>query len=177
MLSIADTIEDENLFAASAVSRFLFMKYIELTKGKRAVVDDEEYDTLNAFKWYAQKGGINFYACRRSYGKLIFMHRSIMCTPKGMETDHINGDSLDNRRVNLRICTSSENHMNRGKNHRNTSGFKGVSFHKKNKKWIARISIHGKYKHLGIYSTPNLAYEAYCDACLAHHGEFANIGK
>ena len=115
------------------------MKKITLTQGKEAIVDDDDYEMLMEYKWCAQKRitGI-FYVARStpkdSSGKqkiLLLMHREITNAPKGMEVDHINGNPLDNRKENLRICTNQQNAMNRGKRSDNTSGYKGVSYKKK----------------------------------------------
>ena len=91
------------------------MKKIKLSKGKYALVDDKDYDQLSKVSWHFN----DLYATRGlvSDGKLktIYLHRFIANTPKGMETDHINQNKLDNRRENLRICTSSQNRTNKGK--------------------------------------------------------------
>lgn len=148
------------------------MKRIKLTQGKFALVDDADYEMLNKWKWCAIKSGKNFYAQR--YHSII-MHREILQTPKGLETDHIDGNGLNNQRSNLRIATHSQNGKNRGKCNNNTSGFKGVSWNKKNKRWQANIKINGKRKYLGEFTSKELAHIAYCEACTKYHGEFANL--
>jgi len=104
------------------------------------------------------------------------MHKFLMQTPKGMHTDHINGNGLDNRRSNLRVCTPSQNKMNSKTYRTNKSGFKGVSFYKRDRNWSAQITMNFKKVHLGYFSTPGLAHVAYCNAALKLHGEFANFG-
>lgn len=94
--------------------------------------------------------------------------------PKG-EVDHINGDILDNRWENLRIATHSQNGKNRGAPSNNTSGYKGVSFHRKNGKWRAAIHSEGKKYHLGYFNSAELASQAYEEAAKIHHGNFARI--
>jgi len=95
------------------------MKEIKLTQGKFAIVDDADYNWLNQWKWYAKicSNGKRIYVARfqRINGKptTIYMHRIITNCPEDKEVDHINGDSLDNRRKNLRIVTRSENSNNR----------------------------------------------------------------
>lgn len=85
-------------------------KYILLTQDLSTLVDDEDYAWLNQWKWYARKSDTKTYAARSKTGfAAIKMHRAITQAPAGMVVDHINGDSLDNRRCNLRICTSREN--------------------------------------------------------------------
>lgn len=94
--------------------------------------------------------------------------------PKG-EVDHINGDILDNRWENLRIATHSQNMKNRGAPSNNTSGYKGVSFHRKKGKWRAAIHSEGKKYHLGYFNSAELASQAYEEAAKIHHGNFARI--
>ena len=90
--------------------------------------------------------------------------------------DHINGDKADNRWCNLREATSAQNCWNRQKASNNTSGFKGVHWHKAHGRWVARIMIDGKRRHLGAFDTPEEAYAAYCNAARRDHCEFANFG-
>ena len=92
------------------------------------------------------------------------------------DIDHIDGDGLNNRLENLRQATRSENCWNRGAQSTNTSGYKGVCWHKNRNKWVASITADGRQKHLGYFKTPELAYAAYCDAAVILHGDFANFG-
>lgn len=158
------------------------MKKIPLTQGKFALVDDSDYENLVKFDWQAIKSGYCYYAVRngaRIKGKRtpVRMHMVIMETPKGMETDHIDGDGLNNQRKNLRVCTRSENQHNRTKYKNNTSGFKGVVLTKyKNSIYFrAQIVVDGKKVYLGSFSSDVDAYKAYCDACIRYHGEFSNL--
>jgi hypothetical protein len=157
------------------------MKYIELTKGQRTMVDDEDYNELNKYRWCAHKSPSNktYYAIRFSYvegkQKRLHMHRVIMNTPDGMFTDHINGNGLDNRKYNLRICTNSQNQHNTGLRTDNTSGYKGVSWHKKDKKWLTAIQINKKRVYLGSFETAENAYTAYCNKAKEVRGEFARV--
>ena len=105
------------------------------------------------------------------------LHRLILDAPSGMEVDHINGNGLDNRRANLRLCTGSQNSCNKGLNRSNTSGFKGVTLDKKSGRWHARIAVNGESRSLGFYGTPESAYEAYVQASKTLHGEFARHGR
>lgn len=91
----------------------------------------------------------------------------------GLQVDHINGDGLDNRRCNLRAASSAQNMRNRGNRRDNTSGFKGVCWHKQSAKWIAQIGHGGTQKRLGNYASPELAHAAYCEAAAKLYGEFA----
>lgn len=123
------------------------MKKIPLSRGKVAVVDDHRFEELNQYKWYCLAIG---YAARSVWknGKtdhMVYMHRVVNNTPKGMITDHINQDKLDNRECNLRNATKSLNGFNRPS--------KGVDYHKKAGKWRARV----QGKHLGWFKTENEA--------------------
>lgn len=90
--------------------------------------------------------------------------------------DHINGNRLDNRAINLRACTKEENCRNRKRNVGNRSGFKGVSKAPGVRRWQARIQVNKKSINLGMFDTPELAHAAYVAAALQHHGAFANAG-
>ena len=92
-----------------------------------------------------------------------------------MHVDHINGNPLDNRKSNLRICTNAENQRNRGVNKNNTSGYKGVCWAKQNKKWKARIKHNGKLIHLGYYKDKEEAARAYDKKAKELHGEYAYL--
>jgi hypothetical protein len=149
------------------------MREIQLTKGKVAIVDDDMFEYLNQFKWCYSKG----YAIRgiRVNGKAekICMHRAIINTPVGMDTDHMNMNKLDNRRENLRICNRSENIRNTGLRSTNSSGYKGVTLHKARNKWRARIRVNGKKKSLGYFATKEEAAKAYNAAASFYFREFA----
>lgn len=152
------------------------MKTIPLTRGRVAIVDDEDFDALNMFKWHIIKDSCNLYAVRHDaekHARLIMMHRAVMATPVGYQTDHRNGDGLDNRKDNLRVCSCSQNQHNSRLRRDNSSGYKGVGWHKHLKKWGARIGVNGKSHHLGYFESPQLAAEAYNARALAVFGEFA----
>jgi hypothetical protein len=136
------------------------MKKIPLTQGKFAIVDDKDFLALSKFKWLFDDGYAKRHKPSPEVGWLL-MHRVIMKTKMGMFTDHINGNKLDNRRVNLRICTNAQNMMNRGRQSNNSSGFRGVAWHKQRKKWRAFIKINGKQKSLGLYENINDAVKVY----------------
>ncbi len=158
------------------------MKKISLTQGKFALVDDSDYENIAKFRWQAIKQGYNYYAARTSKtinGKrnTIRMHMVIMKTQKGMETDHIDGDGLNNQKKNLRVGSKSDNQHNRTKYRTNTSGFKGVTLDKYKSKvsFRAQIVVSGKKIYLGLFKTAEDAYKAYCVACVKHHGNFHNL--
>jgi len=159
------------------------MKKIPLSQGKFAIVDDADFDWLNQWKWSAHKNRNTFYAGRKIRvglkRKLLLMHRLILGLDFGDERqgDHINMDGLDNRRKNLRIATNAQNRRNRGKQANNTSGYKGVTWRKQRKKWQAHIQVKGKVKHLGYFTDPVEASEAYDSASQKYHGKFAQTNE
>ncbi|MCH7558493.1 MAG: HNH endonuclease [Planctomycetes bacterium] len=102
---------------------------IPLSQNAFAKVDFEAFESLNKHKWCLRVISEHLrYAIRRENGKTIYMHRQILNTSAGMHTDHINGDGLDNRKSNLRICTPSQNLQNSMKQANKSSKFKGVCF-------------------------------------------------
>lgn len=146
---------------------------IPLTRGLVALVDDEDAErVLAAGSWYARSGGSTFYAERNAPTRAgrrgrLGLHKFLT----GFDlTDHINGNGLDNRRANLRQATHAENSRNRRRARNNTSGFKGVSFHKGKSKWHASM----RRQHLGYFRTPEVAAIAYDLAVREAYGEFAN---
>ncbi len=155
------------------------MKEIPLTKGFCAIVDDEDYDFIMQWKWHSYLGYERFYAHRNSSynnGKRshIFMHRVINNTPDGYDTDHINGNSLDNRKCNLRTATRSQNMWNRSPNKISKSRYKGVSWHKQHRKWIANIQVNKKRHFIGLFENELEAAKAYSDRARI---EFKNFNK
>lgn len=156
-------------------------RLIPLTQGQFAKVDPEDYDWLMQWKWFARwnKRTNSFYADRqqsRTLGKprkSIHMHSFIAGSQELPQVDHINHDTLDNRRFNLRPATRSQNGYNRRIFRNNTSGFKGVIWNSHSAKYQARIMINSQRIHLGFYSTLNEAAAAYRKAALELHGEFA----
>lgn len=153
------------------------MRYIKLTQGKYAIVDDDDFLLLNSVKWCLVAGGV--YAGRKYHNKTQYMHVAIAKIHDGFLTtdsvvDHINGNQLDNRKSNLRVCTQAENTRNR-KAQNVTSKYKGVGFDKKAGKWRARIRDNYKHIFLGYFDYPEDAAIAYENAARLRHGEFASI--
>jgi hypothetical protein len=151
------------------------MKEIPLTQGKVALVDDEDYPHLSAFKWHLNAG----YAARShpwdGKRRRTFMHDQLLPAPPGFFTDHRNRNRLDNRRENLRISTRSQNAANRRLPRTNTSGFRGV--HRSGRGWAATITCAGKHYYLGTFDTPEEAATAYDKKALELFGEFASLNK
>lgn len=156
---------------------------IALTRGQVALIDDEDAD-LGNLRWYAspahyKRSTTSYYAMRGKEGTSL--HRLILARILGRElelgeiVDHINNNTLDNRRSNLRVATMSQSNANRRRNRNNTSGYKGVHFYKQYKKWSASLMVMGKRKHLGYFDTAELAHAAYCAAAVKYHGEFARF--
>ena len=107
-------------------------------------------------------------------GKGIILSRLLMNPNVNEVVDHINGDRLDNRKANLRVCTQSQNLQNRKMNKNNSAGFKGVA--KSGRKWRARITFEGVRRCLGSFDSAKEAHQAYCFAATKLHKRFANFG-
>ncbi len=161
------------------------MKQIPLTQGKFALVDDEMFDYLSNWKWFAVKaGGGYFYAARKSLiknsnGELVrrnlFMHRVITgVTDPKKHIDHINHHTLDNQSSNLRICTASENGRNSTSQKNSSSKYLGVSWSKHSNKWRAAIVVNRKFIHIGFFNSETAAALKYNEFALKHFGDFAN---
>ena len=141
-----------------------------------ALVDSEDYFAVAKHKWHVNPcGGSGLYAHRRKDGKLVSMHREILGAKDGEYVDHINGDSLDNRRRNLRICTNAENGRNSKISKANKSGYKGVGWNSQRKLWRAKITVNRKSIELGFHVCPLRASSLYDDAAKKHFGEFARL--
>ena len=156
------------------------MKYIPLTQGKFAIVDDADFEWLNQFKWHVATPGRCFYAVRTTkidgVCKLILMHREILglLSGDGLGTDHINHNGLDNRRCNLRICTSQQNQRNRRIDAaKKTSRYKGVGWNKQLKQWRSRIYCNYKEIYLGCFRDEAEAARVYDTKAKELYGEFA----
>ena len=154
------------------------MRLISLTRNQKTKVDCENFLKFSQFKWYARRSSSGkFYAVRAIYPKnkqkIVYMHRLVIKAPDGLEVDHINGDTLDNRKSNLRLCTNAENLRNQSKHRRNKSGFKGVVRNGNN--WQAKIRVNNKTIYLGTFKTPVEAAKKYDEYVIKYHGEFARL--
>lgn len=161
---------------------------VRLRYGIKFLIDVDDYFPIRRLpfygnlaendKWYVMVGvpAKNESGCR--YNKRVHL----ACLLTGLEpgdplvADHINGNPLDNRRINLRVCTHQQNMLNRRMNRNNTTGFKGVTQVGPNR-WAAAIAMNGCCHYLGVYDSPEKAHAVYCEAAVWLHGEFANFGE
>lgn len=147
--------------------------YIYFANNKGFVkVDTADYEDLKPYRWvYKAKG----YSEATINGKRVLLHRYLMKPDGRKEVDHINNDPSDNRRSNLRIATRAENAKNVSRGKSNTTGYKGVHFRKDMNKFRAVIWYDDKRIHLGYFDDPKLAAEAYNEAAIKYHKEFAKL--
>ena len=152
------------------------MKQIPLTRGKMALVDDDDYNFLSQMKWHCDTKGYARHAVRFSKTELITlrMHRVITKAAKGVEVDHIDGNKLNNQKSNLRFATDCENKRNQKIYRNNTSGIKGVSWHKGHNRWTAHIGVNGRKIWLGHFRDREDAAKCYREAAIRYHGNFTN---
>jgi hypothetical protein len=151
---------------------------IQLSHGKIAIVDDNDFEWLSQWKWsYNGHGYAERVICRNGIQSHIIMHRLIINTPDNMDTDHINHNGLDNRRCNLRVCTPSQNQANQRMRSDNTSGRIGVSWKKQKGKYESYIRHNGKLLYLGSFDDINKASDVYQLKAKELFGEFAEINR
>lgn len=135
------------------------MVEVPLANGRGvALIDDEDADFVLARRWYRSNG---YAACSPEHHVTMPMHRMLFGLLKGdpLEVDHINGDRLDNRRENLRVCTRAENRQNTPAIG-GSSKHRGVGWHKQKSKWRAFAQLNGRYVHLGMFDDEEVAAEA-----------------
>ena len=157
---------------------------IELTQGKVALIDDEDWSLIKDYRWRADKKGRTYYAVAyvRGSGKKnyrqIYMHTLIMTPKDGEEVDHVDSNGCNNQKYNLRVCSGEQNKRNKQKQQGNyTSKFKGVYWFKRANKWRAQINVANKSIHLGYFLEENDAAKAYNIAALRYFGKFAKINN
>lgn len=154
----------------------LFVHSIPLPLGVQ--VDEADLQLVQQHRWYVcetRNGARVFrYAKARIGGRVITLHRLLMQPAAGLQVDHVNGDGLDNRRQNLRLCTPAENSRNARRRADSSSGFKGVR--RNGPHWWASIAFEGTRYGLGNYETPQTAHAAYSLAAQLLHGDFHNFG-
>jgi len=146
---------------------------LPLSKGRVALVDDSDFDTLAQYAWHINGAGYAVGSVRvNGARKRVYLHRYLLDAQPGQIVDHIDGDPLNNTRANLRLVTRAQNQWNR-KAQQNASGYKGVSWHRLNQKYYARIQVHNRRHFLGYFETAQEAADAYDAAAQQWHGEHA----
>lgn len=161
--------------------------HVPLTRGYEAVIDAVDAHLVSGFNWYAEIDGRSDGSIRSVYAvrkrrdesgneKGERLHRIIAGATPGFEVDHKDGDGLNNRRDNIRSATTAQNQHNQRIAQHNTSGAKGVTWHRQRGKWQAQIVISKKRKYLGCFSTVSDASRAYHAAAVSAFGEWANLG-
>ena len=149
------------------------MKTIPLSRGLEVIVDDDDYERFSKYKWHAHPQRNNLYAGRALKNfRVEVMHRIIVGAEKGEMVDHLNRNTLDNRKENLRIATIHHNNHNRVKGFRNKTGLRGVSVSEPHR-WRASIRRNGVTQHLGCFASPAEAAKAYDQAAILIYGEHA----
>jgi len=148
------------------------IRRIPLGNGRFAVVDAADYEEVSKYKWRASHHGRTIYATCVKRGRVVYMHRMIMKARKGALVDHVDGNGLNNRRCNLRMCTPQQNRANVGPRG-GASGFVGV--HRFRDKWAARVSHRGKMYHLGTYDDPVEAAKVRDRKAYGLFGEYAYL--
>ena len=136
-------------------------RMIPLTRGMFTIVDDADYATLQQYKWLALQAGKYTYAARSEVGRWVLMHRLLLNANDDTLVDHINTDTLDNRRGNLRLATQMQNQQNRrGANRTSTTGVRGVAFDRSRCKYRAYLTVRGLHVNLGRFTTLKEAAQA-----------------
>lgn len=153
---------------------------ITLTQGYEAHIDAADAHLVEAFNWcvliHPRRNAIYAARATRIPKKQMFLlHRVLTEAPENLQVDHMDGNGLNNRRSNLRLCSRLQNQISKGPRSDNRSGLKGVSWCSKAKKWQSEIMLHGKRKWLGYFAAPEDAHAAYADAAHELHGEFARL--
>lgn len=150
---------------------------IKVKSVRTYLIDDEDYEKIKPFKWHLSREGYIVRTMRipNRNPKAKFLHRLIMGEPEGFEVDHINRNKLDNRKSNLRICTTTENRWNAKKssNKSMTSKYRGVHFSKSLQRFVAKTKYRGKRIHIGCFDTETKAAKAYDNLIVKLKGQFA----
>jgi hypothetical protein len=150
-------------------------RLIPVGQGKYAIVDIDDYERLAKYKWHLCDNGCSSYAFRWSGGtrKRVWMHREVVDIPEGLVCDHINHNSLDNRKANVRPATVSQNTCNARKRTKTSSPYRGVNRDARSNRCRARIELNGRQIHLGTFDDQEQAAKAYDAAAKKYHGRFA----
>lgn len=181
LLTMTDAPPVPPLRSVASYGGTYMVKTIPLTRGYEAIVDDEVYEEMSKYNWNTCIGCKNSspYARTNINKKHQFMHRILMGLPEKGIVDHINGDTLDNRMINLRLSTFTGNSSNRRKStsREYTSRYKGVSLNKRSGLWRARIAQNYKVIDLGFFKDEIEAAIAYNRAAIELHGEFCSLNE
>lgn len=158
------------------------MKTIRLTRNKFALVDDQDFNWLNEFNWYAHKGkSPGLWYVSRGVNKpkrtTISMHRLILDVPQGVDIDHIDRNGLNNQRNNLRVATKIQNAGNQRKIVGASSRYKGVTWHKRDNRWQAQLQTKKRMLFLGTFTIEQEAALAYDEAAMKYFGAYAYTNK
>ncbi len=152
---------------------------IELSRGYHTLIDNEDYEEISKYSWHVCPANGKIYVSRSDYStgkhRTQKLHRQLLRCPKDLVVDHINGDPLDNRRCNIRVCTRRQNARNLLPKLGNTSKYKGVHWYKIDKIWRAQIKLDTGNKYLGKFKEELEAAKAYNEAAVLHYGEFARL--
>lgn len=153
------------------------VKAIPVGRCRLSIVDQDDYDKISKYSWFVKKGRYTCYAGRRDCcKKTTSLHREILNLKRGDPIiDHKNGNGLDNRKCNLRVSTYEINNFNAKIRTDNISGYRGVSWHRRTKKWCVQISVNKKIIHGGYYSNPQAAAMAYDKLAIINRGEDAKL--
>lgn len=150
------------------------MKTLFTKSGEEVLLDDDDFDVVSRNKWHIYSAKLNKrYACRLVNGKKILMHRFILNAPSGFMVDHIDGNTLNNQKSNLRLCNNTQNLHNRSAGKNSKTGYKGVFPFRK--KYMASIMCNGKKTYLGLFDDPVSGAIAYDNAARELFGEFARL--
>jgi len=187
-ITIPSCLESPLLSIVLLLRRLRFgypFRRIPLTQGKYAIVDPDDFDRLNNYKWHISRGKNTFYAVRTTRLQkqkkrvVIKMHRQILKVPDDIFVDHINHNGLDNRKANLRPATCTQNNRNRRKlqsrpqQGRSRSKYKGLTWYKHEKRWAVRIMVDRQSKFIGYFRNEIDAAKTYDKAAKKYYGEFA----
>jgi hypothetical protein len=150
--------------------------YVPLTKGYYALIDSWRADFVETWNWYYSDGRACRTPCVSEKGRSMKLHAALFpCSAAGQYRDHINGNSLDNRAANIRICTHQQNLFNTKRRTDNSTGYKGVSKISGSAKFAAHIRINGKTRYIGTYITAQDAHKAYAKEAVRLFGEYSRL--
>lgn len=157
------------------------MKEISI-KNIKILIDDDDFERLSKFKWSLGGGRTkdkNRYPCVSINGRTNYIHRMVLGLKKGDKRfiDHIDRNTYNNQKSNLRIVSRSQNRCNSDREKSNKSGYKGIHWRPQNKKWYVQIAENGKVHYLGLYEDLNEAIRIYNEASLKYHGKFGFINN